>query len=108
MDITTDLLARAVRNDLRASAKLKEAESIAYFDKAPEYLKEKEVRSSSEAKKMYVPLDEDVQEAQDNKAQSEAMVTYLKNKLQAFRMAHDDVKKIAYANDYNNSPNEGF
>jgi len=36
------------------------------------------------------------------------MVTFLKNKLQAFRLAHDDTKKIAYANEYNDSSNEGM
>lgn len=108
IDITTDLLARAIRDDLRAHAKLKESEAIAYFDRAPEYLQGKGVRESSEAKKMYVSMDSEVLSCQDVKGKTEAMVAYLKNKLQEFRMAHDDVKKIAYSGDYSNSPNEGM
>lgn len=108
MDITNDLLAKAIREDLKTSAAVKEAEAIAYFDKAPDYLKSKGVKESSEAKKMYVNMDPDVVNALNSKAKTEAMVVFLKNKLQEFRMAHDSVKKIAYSSDYNNTPNEGM
>jgi hypothetical protein len=108
MDITNNLLASAIRDDIKADARVKHAEAVAYFDKAPQYLKDNKIKDSSEAKKMYIPLDEDVQSAKDRKAQTESLVAFLKNKLQEFRMAHDDVKKMAYANDYSNSPNEGM
>jgi len=108
MDITSDMLAKAIRNEVRANAKLKQAEAEAYFDRAPDYLKDKGVKESSEAKKYYVPMDPDVIEASDEKGKAEAMCAFLKNKLQEFRMCHDDVKKMAYAGDYNNSPNEGM
>lgn len=108
MDITSDLLAKAIRNDLRASAKLKQAEAEAYFDRAPDFLKAQGVKESSEAKKMYIPTDPAVIDANEEKAKTEALTTWLKNKLQEFRMAHDDVKKMAYASDYTNSPNEGM
>jgi phage shock protein A len=106
MDVTNSLLAQAVREDSRASAAVKQAESIAYFDRAPEFLKAKGVRESSDAKKMYIPMDDDYQEACDRKAKSEAMVSLLKNKMQEFRCAHDSVKKMAYSGDYHNSPME--
>jgi hypothetical protein len=108
MDLTSDMLAKAIRNDLRAGGKLKQAEAEAYFDRAPEYLKEKGVKESSEAKKMYVPTDPTVISAIDEKAKTEALTVWLKNKLQEFRMAHDDVKKMAYTSDFSNSPNEGL
>lgn len=108
IDITNDLLAKAIQEDIRAGARLKQAEAEAYFDRAPEYLKNNKVKESSEAKKMYIPIDPVVIEASNKKAQTEAMVVFLKNKLFEFRMAHDDVKKMAYASDYNNSPNEGM
>jgi hypothetical protein len=108
MDVTTDLLAKAIRHDIRANAQLKQAEAEAYFDRAPDYLKEKGVKESSEAKKFYVPMDPLVIDAVDEKAKAEAMTTYLKNKLHEFRMAHDDVKKMAYSGDYSNSPNESM
>lgn len=108
MDITSDMLAKAIRNEIRANAQLKQAEAEAYFDRAPEYLKSKGVKESSEAKKFYVPLDPDVVKAVDEKAKAEAVTALLKNKLHEFRMAHDDVKKMAYSSDYSNSPNEGM
>ena len=108
MDITSDLLAKAIRNDLRATATLKQSEAEAYFDRAPEFLKSKGVKESSEAKKMYIPTDPAVVTAHDEKAKTEAMTVWLKNKLQEFRMAHDDVKKMAYTSDHNNSSYEGM
>lgn len=108
MDITSDLLAKAIRNDLRAAAVLKQSEAEAYFERAPEFLKSQGVKESSEAKKMYIPTDPAVITAINDKAKTEAMAVWLKNKLQEFRMAHDDVKKMAYTNDYSNSPNEGM
>lgn len=108
MDVTSDMLAKAIRNEVRANARLKQAEAEAYYDKAPEYLKSKGVKESSEAKKFYIPMDPDVMAANEEKAKAEAMTVYLKNKLQEFRMAHDDVKKMAYTSDYSNSPNEGM
>jgi hypothetical protein len=108
IDITVNLLARAVKEEALASHNYKREEALAYFERAPEYLKSQGVRESSEAKKMYAAVDDDVTEAAEAKAKAEAVVVLLKNKLQELRMAHDDVKKIAYASDYNNSANEGF
>lgn len=108
IDITINLLAKAVRDESRASTKLKQVEAEAYFDRAQDFLKNKGVRESSEAKKMYVSMDPEVLTAADEKAKLEAVLTLLKNKLQELRIAHDSVKKIAYSGDYSNSPNEGF
>jgi hypothetical protein len=106
-DETNNLLAKATRYLGQAEAAVKSAEAIAYFDRAADYLKEKNVKDSSEAKKMYIPLDPDVQKAQNIKAFAESMVQFLRNKMMEFRMAHDDVKKMAYAGDNSNSPYEG-
>jgi hypothetical protein len=106
MDITNSLLAQAIRDDSKATSALKEAESIAYFDRATDYLKSKGVKDSSEAKKMYIYIDEDYKIAADKKAKTEAMVSLLKNKLQEFRCAHDSIKKMAYSSDYSNTPME--
>jgi len=107
-DITNGLLSKAMYYLGQAEAALKTAESIAYFDNAPEFLEQRNVKDTAEARKKYVPLDPSVQKAEQVRARAEAMVSFLKNKLQEFRLAHDDVKKIAYANDNNNSPNEGM
>ena len=109
IDVTNSLLARAIRSDLQAAAAVKNQESLAYIDRAGDYLKEKGIKDTAEARKRYVPLDDDVMKAYDLKAQTESMVSFLRNKMFEFRLAHDDVKKIAYSNDYqNNTSNEGM
>lgn len=107
-DETNNILAKATRYLGQAESALKAAESIAYFDAAPDFLKEKKVKDSSEARKKYLPLDPYVQKAENTKAFAESIVQFLKNKMAEFRMAHDDVKKMAYTNDNNNSPYEGI
>lgn len=107
-DETNNLLIKATRYLGQADAALDVAESIAYFDEAPDYLKNKDVKDTSEARKRYIPLNPGVQDALRLKAQAEAMVAFLKNKLQEFRLAHDDIKKIAYATDSSNSAYEGM
>jgi len=99
-DIAGQLLARAVQADIKAKARLEEAESIAYLDRAIDYLKERGIKDSSEAKKMYIPIDPDVKKAQDDKSRTEALVMLLKNKLSILRMSHDDLKKIIYGDQH--------
>jgi len=95
-DVAGALLAKAIQADIKAKSSLEQAEAIAYLDKASDYLKEKNIKDSSEARKKYVDIDKDVIVAKDNKAKTEALVSLLKNKLSILRQAHDDVKKIAY------------
>jgi acid phosphatase class B len=82
-------------------------EAIAYLDKASDYLKERNIKDSSEARKRYVDVDSDVIAAKDNKARSEALVALLKNKLNVLKMSHDDLKKITYG-DQHMTPYEGM
>lgn len=96
MDMTSSMLSKAVQSNLRAKAELDKFKAIAYLDKAQDYCKEKEIKLSNGVREMYVDLDEDVISAKDRYAATEAMVTFLKNKYQAFRCAHDDVKKISF------------
>jgi len=107
-DFTNTMLASAMRMHGIAESAQKTAEAIAYFENAHDYLQQKGVKDSDAARRRYIPMDPAVQHADKVKAQAEAMVLFLKNKLQAFRLAHDDTKKIAYANEYNDSPNEGM
>lgn len=108
IDVTNVLLAKAIRTDLRADAYLKQSESIAYMDNAGEYLTEKGIKDTAEARKRYVPIDPAVMAANDMRAKTAAMVSFLRNKMMEFRMAHDDIKKIAYSGDYNNTEYEGM
>ena len=107
MDITNSMLSSAMKLDLDAESALKDSEAIAWLDMAPEYLKSKGVKDSNDARKRYVDLDPDVKKAREVKAKTEAIVSFLKNKLQIFRCAHDDVKKIGYG-DQQFTANEGF
>jgi len=106
-DITSSMLAAAVRYDLDASTALDTAKAIAYLDKAGDYLKTKEIKETSAAREYYIAIDPDVIAASNAKAKSTALVVLLKNKLQDFRMAHDDVKKMTYGEPYQTNE-EGF
>ena len=106
-DVAGDLLARAIQADIKAKARLEEAEAIAYLDKASDFLKDRGLKDTSEARKMYICMDENVKSAQEHKAKTEALVMLLKNKLSILRQAHDDLKKILYG-DQHLTPYEGM
>jgi hypothetical protein len=106
-DVAATLLAKAIKADSQAKAKLEYAESIAYLEKARDYLESKQIKDTSEARKQYVNVDADVLVAKDNRAKTEALVSLLKSKLSQLRQAHDDLKKIAYG-DQNLTPYEGM
>lgn len=106
-DVAGQMLAKAVQADIKAKARLEQAEAIAYLDKAADYLRERNIKDSSEARKRYVDVDQGVLEAKDNKARTEALVSLLKNKLSILRQSHDDLKKIAYGDQYM-TPYEGM
>lgn len=106
-DHANTMLSMAIRLDAEASSKHDTAKAIAFLDRAGDYLKDKGVKDSAEARKRYVEVDDDVIRAADIKAKTSALVALLKNKLQAFRMAHDDVKKMVYSDSYQ-TPEEMF
>lgn len=95
-DVAGAMLARTIREEGKAKARLDHARAIAYLERAAEYLKEHSVKDTSEARKMYIDLDSDVMKALDYRSMTEAMVVLLKNKLSIIRQAHDDLKKIIY------------
>ena len=99
-DVAGQLVARAVQADIKAKSRLEQAESIAYLDKAGDYLASKQIKDSSEARKRYVDIDDTVLAAKDHKAMTEAMVSLLKNKQSVIRQAHDDLKKILYGDSH--------
>lgn len=107
MDMTSSMLSKAVKQNLECKAALERAKAIAYLDKAKDYCDEHDIKISNGAREMYVDIDPDVIEAKNKFAASEALVTFLKNKYQAFRCAHDDVKKISF-NDTQGTSFEGF
>ena len=107
MDLTSDLLSKAVKINLDAKSELEKCRAIAYLETSEDYCKEKEIKMSNGVREMYVDIDPEVIAAKDKYAATEALVTFLKNKYQAFRCAHDDVKKISF-NDAQGTGFEGF
>ena len=105
-DCAATLLAKAMQADSRAKAKLEHAESLAYLEKAKDYLDSKGIKDTSEARKQYVNIDDEVLKYKEEKAKTEALVSLLKSKLSQLRQAHDDLKKITYG-DQNLTPYEG-
>ncbi len=107
MDMTSSMLSKAVKSNLEYKASLDKFKAIAYLDKATDYCKDNDIKISNGVREMYVDLDQDVIEAKNRYAASEAMVLFLKNKYQAFHCAHDDVKKISF-NEAQGTGFEGF
>lgn len=99
-DVAGALLAKAIQADIRAKARLEQAEAVAYLDYASDYLKAKNIKDTADARKMYVDIDQAVIDAKDNKAKTEALVSLMKNKLSILRQAHDDLKKILYGDQH--------
>lgn len=106
-DVAANLLAKAIQSDSNAKTKLEKAEAIAYLDRARDYLESKGIKDTSEARKQYVNIDDDVINAKEHRAKTEAMVAYLKSVLSQLRQAHDDLKKITYG-DQNMTSYEGM
>jgi hypothetical protein len=106
-DVANSMLATAVRCEIEVKTALDRARAIAYLDRAQDYCKEHGIKISNGVREQYVELDDDVAAAKSLYAKATAMTTFLKNKLQEFRMAHDDVKKMVYSDSYQ-TPNEGF
>lgn len=107
MDLCSDLLSKATKLNLDAKSELEKQRAIAYLEKSEDYCEQKEIKMSNGVREMYVDIDPDVLIAKDKYAATEALVIFLKNKYQAFRCAHDDVKKISF-NDAQGTGFEGF
>lgn len=107
MDLTSELLSKAVKINLDAKSELERSRGIAYLETSEDYCEKRELKMTNGVREMYVDIDPDVIAAKDKYAATEALVTFLKNKYQAFRCAHDDVKKISF-NDAQGTGFEGF
>jgi hypothetical protein len=106
-DITSSLYYDALKQDLKAANELDIAESIAYLENAGGYLESHGIKDTADARKRYVPLDEAVRVAADRKAETTALVAFLKSKLLEFKTAIESVKKLAYGDNFV-SPDEGI
>lgn len=95
-DLASQGMSMAIRCMGEAKSALDTAESIAYLDRAADYLKARNIKDTSEARKQYVSVDADVIAAKSMMAKSEAMLSLLKNLLYTFKSAEQATKKIAY------------
>ena len=95
-DVAANLLAKAIQCDSKTKARLDYVESIAYLEKAKDYLDSKSIKDTSEARKQYVNIDPDVVRAKDDRARTEALVVLLKARFNELRQSHDDCKKVNY------------
>src|ERR1035437_9747384 len=59
-DVAANPLAKAIQRDSKAKARLEYVESIAYLEKTKEYLDAHSIKDTSEARKQYVNIDQDV------------------------------------------------
>jgi len=107
-DVATNLFARASYIQSKADHLVDMAKAEAYLDKSVEALKNRNIKDTVDAKNHFVSMDLEVGHAKDLKARADAMSAILKNKIVGFKMALETVKKMAYAGDYSNSPNEGM
>lgn len=93
-ELASSFYCRLMYDYEQSKNKAREAQAIAYLEKADEYLKEKNIKSTDEAKKQYVQIDPDYKAAKDRQDMVEALMTLMQNKVKKFQDAHDDVKKI--------------
>jgi hypothetical protein len=106
-DLTSNLLFEAMKMDAIAGRDLDIAESIAYLENASAYLTAKDIKDTAEARKRYVCIDPEVKRATELKAETAAILAFIKCKLQEFKTAIESVKKIAYGDTFM-TPDEGI
>ena len=106
-DITSTFLARVTEKEILLKNLIDKLESIAYLEKAPEYLAQRNIKDTSASRDRYVDMDDEVVAVKDKYAKIVALSSFLKNKLVTFKAAHDDVKKIIYKDTFT-TPEEGF
>ena len=93
-DVTSNAIAQSIYFESKAKALLDEMRSIAFFERAENYLKSKGLKISAEARKQYIDIDPDVVAAKDVYARSLATAELFKNRLWAFKYAHADAAQI--------------
>lgn len=100
IDIVNDLQAKATQTLGVAERNLKYVEGVAFFERAIDYFEKHNIKDTAEARKRYVDIDPEVQEATELRDKSIAIVKYLNTKMQAYRMCHDDIKKVVYGDNF--------
>jgi len=105
-DLCNAMYAKAQQFTLNAKTAVEEAEAIAFLDRAPTALSNKNEKPTVEAKKAYVAMDPDVLLAKDIYARALSVETFLKNSMFKFKDALDVVKVLT--KDTYLTPHEGI
>jgi hypothetical protein len=93
-ELASSYLCKLIFEYEQAKNQTKESYAIAYLEKAEEYLKLRNIKSTDEAKKQYVQIDEAYKKAKDKEDALKALMTLMSNKMDAIQSAHDDAKKV--------------
>jgi hypothetical protein len=107
-DLASYALSISMKCEADAKTALDSAKSEAYFDRAPDYLTKNSTKDTSEARKKYEEIDEEVVQAKDIYSRAEATTQLLKNKLMTFRYTYEAIKKMYFNNEGKQMPWEGM
>jgi hypothetical protein len=93
-NLAADLLSRVIYLHETAEDEAKLAKSIAYLEKAPQFLEKSGRKMTESACEQYVQMDEHYRAAKDRENYLLALRTRLEQKVRIFKDAHDSSKKI--------------
>lgn len=98
-EIAADLAIKAKYMLEGAVENMKHEEAKAVLERAPKYFEENEtlsksIKDSKSLRETYLQLDEQYRNSKEKVAALKALVRLLDNKVDSYRMAHDDAKKI--------------
>lgn len=93
-DLAANYLSRVTYEYEKAKDQSRRKSSLAYLEKASDYLLKRGRKITEEACKRYAEIDEEYLKARDNEIYYKVLTEYMKMKLDYFSNAHDDAKKI--------------
>lgn len=93
-NIASHLAARVVHEYELARDNAKRARAIAHLEAGPQWLIAQGRKVTESACEQYVEMDADYIKAREREAYLKALLELLENKIQYFRSAHDDAKRI--------------
>jgi hypothetical protein len=93
-DIVSSYHAKVMFEYEQARDASNKAKSIAYLERAPQWLEQRSRKVTEEACKRYSEMDQDYLAAREIESYLKSLLAFLTHKLDKFQCAHDDAKKI--------------
>lgn len=93
-ELCSALYCQAIYEYERAKHEVRTQAAIAYIERSEDYLKNRSIKVTEEAKKHYINIDAAYAQAKTLEDYYRALTTFLGNKVDKFQSAHDDAKKI--------------